>query len=521
MMRKLVTVFVCTLLLLNIIVCMFSIHVVGKYASGIIYIRADGSIEPVEVPISSSDNVTYTFFNNISNYEIVVEKNNTIIDGAGFTLQGFVGGTGFNLTSVSNVTIKNVNINGFSNGIRLENSVGNSIYKNNMTTSWMGIWIIMSLNSSINENNVTGNFATGIELFYSPSSTLRNNKMMGNQQNFDVSGDSLEDFLNDVDSSNTVDNKPIYYWINVYNNAVPLDAGNVILVNCSQITVENLNLTKNSVGIHLVYTKNSIIRGNYAGDNGNGISMSHSQSNNIFGNNLTNNINGIYFHYSTNNTVYENNIMNNYRSVWLYAYSNNNKFYHNNFINNQNEAQLEYSIGNIWDDDYPSGGNYWSDYTGVDLDHDGIDDTEYVIDADNIDHHPLMGMFSDFYATSEHHVQTICNSSITDFQFNGTAINFHVSGENDTTGFCRICIPTALMNVTYKVYVNGTEVAYNLLSCSNETRSYLYFNYTHSTQQVIIVPEFSSSLILPLFTITTLVKVILCRRKQEPYQKTA
>jgi hypothetical protein len=53
----------------------------------------------------------------------------------------------------------------------------------------------------------------------------------------------------------------------------------------------------------------------------------------------------------------------------------------------------------LWDDSYPSGGNYWSDYIDVDVYHgvsqniagsDGIGDTPYVIDANNIDHYPLM-----------------------------------------------------------------------------------------------------------------------------------
>ena len=124
-----------------------------------------------------------------------------------------------------------------------------------------------------------------------------------------------------------------------------------------------------------------------------------------------------------------------------------------------------------------------------------------------------MGMFSDFNTTSEHHVQTICNSTISDFRFNSTAISFDVTGENGTAGFCRICVPTALMNENYKVFVNGTEVPHTLLPCSNTTHNYIYFTYNHSVQEVVIIPEIPSFLILPLFMLATLLTVIVYRKK--------
>jgi nitrous oxidase accessory protein NosD len=58
---------------------------------------------------------------------------------------------------------------------------------------------------------------------------------------------------------------------------------------------------------------------------------------------------------------------------------------------------------NTWDDGYPSGGNYWSNYTGIDeysgpsqneTGSDGIGDTPYVIDENNTDRYPLMAPFS-------------------------------------------------------------------------------------------------------------------------------
>jgi hypothetical protein len=66
--------------------------------------------------------------------------------------------------------------------------------------------------------------------------------------------------------------------------------------------------------------------------------------------------------------------------------------YHNNFKDNTLQAQ-DYGLCDLWDDGYPSGGNYWSDYTGVDTDADGIGDTPYVIDEHNQDRYPLMNPF--------------------------------------------------------------------------------------------------------------------------------
>jgi hypothetical protein len=71
-------------------------------------------------------------------------------------------------------------------------------------------------------------------------------------------------------------------------------------------------------------------------------------------------------------------------------------------------------------------------------------------------------------------------------------------------------------NHAYKVFVNGTEVTYTTLPCSNSTHIYLYFNYTHSTQNVTIIPELPSPLILYLFMITAPLALIGYRRKRSP-----
>ncbi len=76
----------------------------------------------------------------------------------------------------------------------------------------------------------------------------------------------------------------------------------------------------------------------------------------------------------------------------------NNTIYGNNFIGNTQQAQHSNIYGyNFLDNG--SMGNYWSDYTtkypnAVEIDHTGIGDTQYVIDANNTDRYPLMAPFN-------------------------------------------------------------------------------------------------------------------------------
>jgi parallel beta-helix repeat protein len=281
-------------------------------------------------------------------------------------------------------------------------------------------------------------------------------------------------------------------------------------------TLANNKILLNHFGINMQSDNdnNTIIKNSFSSHTGVSLSLwSGSDRNLVTQNTFFDNSDGVDIGYSNFNVISYNNISYNGLGIDIEQIGNNNTICHNNLINNTDHAHSILGATNFWDDGYPSGGNYWSNYAGVDAGNDGIGDAPYTIDASNTDRYPLMGMFSDFNATSECRVQTICNSSISDFQSNGTSISFNVTGEDDTAGFCRICIPTALMNETYRVFVNGAEVQHIILPCSNSTHSYLYFNYTHSTQEVVIIPEFPLFLILPLFMISTLLAVIVYRKK--------
>jgi len=84
----------------------FNIQIVK--ASGTIYIRADGSVDPATAPIQRIGDI-YILEENI-NDSLVVERSDIIVDGDGYTLQGSGIGKGIDLTATSNVTIKNMEI---------------------------------------------------------------------------------------------------------------------------------------------------------------------------------------------------------------------------------------------------------------------------------------------------------------------------------------------------------------------------------------------------------------------------
>ena len=90
-------------------------------AQGTIYIRADGRVDPSTAPINRVENI-YTFTNYIYGYSIVVKRDNIVIDGVSHTMEGTGSGKGIDLSDRSNVTIQNLQIRYFDNGIYLDDS---------------------------------------------------------------------------------------------------------------------------------------------------------------------------------------------------------------------------------------------------------------------------------------------------------------------------------------------------------------------------------------------------------------
>jgi parallel beta-helix repeat protein len=213
--------------------------------------------------------------------------------------------------------------------------------------------------------------------------------------------------------------------------------------------------------------------------------------------------------------ITENLVMDNtFFGIWIDS-SYYNAIYHNNVINNWDQASSNSAL-NTWNNTVE--GNYWGDYTGVDLDRNGIGDGWYEADSGNIDYYPLVGMFNSFNTSLGYRVNVISNSTIENFQYleSNSTIIMHVSNmtKNQAFGFCRICIPHALINETYHVVINGTDPHYwNYTLYDDGDNRWIYFSYQHSLLEIVIVPDLPSFLILPLFTMATLLAIIVHKGK--------
>jgi parallel beta-helix repeat protein len=437
---------------------------------GTITINADGSITPPTAPISTADNVTYILTGNIASDAdgIVIQRSNIVIDGEGYTVQGNHTGTGVYLENIKNATIKDANVQSFWRGIEVNASSNNCIFGNNLTAndqfgiilystnlySWSSNNMISGNNvtangdgillaggswgNTINGNNIVASDDRGIELLGSPNNIISGNNLAAKYYDIIVSG-----------SNNTVNE----------NNATASNFGIWLSGNSYNSTVSGNNFAANAYGI-LLNSANCTICGNNVTTNGYGMEITGSSSNTISGNNVTaNRYGGIRLvSGGSNNIVSGNMVLANGQYGMELEYSSNNTIFQNNFINNTSQVVERYAI-DTWDSGYPSGGNYWSDYTGNDTEkgpyqnitgQDGIGDTPYVIDANNTDNYPLMNPYPIYDIALDNctSAQTVvyqgCECSVTvkvtnkgDFVESNVTVYANLTDTGNVTAICK------------------------------------------------------------------------------------
>ncbi|MHC1754810.1 MAG: NosD domain-containing protein [Methanosarcina sp.] len=338
-------------------------------------------VEESDLVLDSASNAGTVYLigcENVTVRDLVLEKN-----GLGIFICESLNSTLYNLTVSDNM----YGILGLADGNSTcsNNTVENNIY---------GIYFALGENNDLNNNRLLEN-EYGL-LLYADSATMRNNLLSGNEYNFGAEAISGSNG-NDIDTSNLVDGKPIYYLAGESDRVLDAssNAGTVYLVDCENITVRDQALEHNIYGLFLYNTTNSSFENNVISLNYEGIYLSHSDNNALLENTADRNDMGIDFYSSDINILRSNNLSENSGGLRLYA-SGNNSIYNNLFRNSDNIILLGECVGNTWNasrtegpnilgDPY-IGGNCWANPQGTgfsettpDADGDGFCDTPYEI----------------------------------------------------------------------------------------------------------------------------------------------
>ena len=294
---------------------------------------------------------TYTLTGSMINKTILIQKDGIVLDGAGFTLQGWsqtIGDVaiGVNVSNRANVTITNFAISQFTQPISLQNSSRITLSNNNISCGYpCSILVDSSSNNIITGNSISNGI---LQLDNSSYNTVSNNTM--------TSG---------------------YAGIAVYGGREN---------RISQNSFINVSIYADSPGSTI--NENTVID-----CSGTGISIDGEKST-VSANTIVNCSNGIYLN-AIDSVISKNGVYNASTCVSLNGdlyrpLTGNNTFYHNNFESYSQAVNYQSPSKNADHWDNGTVGNYWSSYNGSDGNGDGIGDSPYVLAANCTDNYPLM-----------------------------------------------------------------------------------------------------------------------------------
>ena len=275
------------------------------------------------------------------------DKKTTIIDGGKLnnTLNLIYEGirvSGFSITNGSNILKKEVE-NWFYAGIRVTGSnnkiIGNIIYNNTF-----GIYCKQVTNISICNNTF---YNDGINIYPYDLEKIRLPILK-------------EYFVHNI-VNNTVNGKPLLYYLDVNDFEVPSDFGQLIAVNCKNLEIKNANVEQADFGVMLVFCTNCLVEKCNFGFNEGAFTLLSSNNNLIRFNSFKNSFHGLLLDYASKFNTIEYNIFsqNKYCGVMIEYYSNFNQISKNNFYDNYAGAFLDKSFCNRYKK------NYWDDWDGI------------------------------------------------------------------------------------------------------------------------------------------------------------
>jgi len=236
-------------------------------------------------------------------------KNSTVLDGSGYEVIYVYS----NSTVIRDFTITN---SGVHEGIYIRDHTNNEI-----------------------KNCIFTNNSRGLTLYAAPSNHIHNNYFSQNniysQFGIYIYGENLEDLTQDI-TSNTINGKNLYYFINESNVVLDGDAGQLILVDCSDFIIKNMNISGLHYGITLYYCNNITISNSNIYNNDDGIVLQTSSNISVLHCNIFNNMaHGIWLGYSNHNKILNCTISNcSWGGIWLYSYCHYNEIAQCRFVNN-------------------------------------------------------------------------------------------------------------------------------------------------------------------------------------------
>jgi parallel beta-helix repeat protein len=289
----------------------------------------------------------------------------TVIDGGGV---GHVIYVKADFVRVSGFTLKNSSSEYPYSGLYLDESHNCQIYSNRIIAEYYGIRIYNSSDNHVYQNYIS--YETGVELAWSHNNTISNNYIFDSNN-----GIKLAESGNNIIKENTFNSTYGTFVDVTYNSDYNTFQNNKI------IEPSSYHDYKAYVGFYIQQSIGNILIGN----------MIHARQYCIY-------------LYGANNTFMIENDLDGYRYslylVWDTTYYI--TFFHNNILY-YGSVTINYDCKGVWDDGYPSGGNYWVEqwskadyYRGPNQDEpgsDGIVDKPYQIDTYNIDRYPFMNPY--------------------------------------------------------------------------------------------------------------------------------